>query len=301
MDFQEAIDDYILNIQVIQNKSMQTVKAYTNDLKQYQAYLKEQGITEVEKVEVLDIESFLNTFLETHAQQSANRMLSTIRSFHGYTSSLHTKISDPTIYIHGFKKSQHLPVYCSQSDIQKLLNSFTDSDQDVYEKTLIETLYACGLRVSECCNLLLNDVHLSEGIMKVHGKGDKERIVPIAQACMDQMRYYLDAIRSQWDIKHQPYFFINHLGHPCTRQYVHTLIKRKITELNLDPHISAHSFRHSFATHLLDGQADLRVVQELLGHSDIQTTQIYTHVQSDRLKKAYDQYFDWFSENKEEN
>ena len=118
-------------------------------------------------------------------------------------------------------------------------------------------------------------------------------MIPIADPCIAQMEVYLNTVRNEWDVNHSPNFFINHLGHVCTRQYVHTFIKKNVEACGLDPRISAHSFRHSFATHLLDGQADLRVVQELLGHSDIQTTQIYTHIQNERLKSAYDQFFDW--------
>lgn len=195
------------------------------------------------------------------------------------------------MYYHSFHKEKHLPSYLEFEEILKLLSSFDSSDKGIFQKTLLETLYSCGLRVSECCQLKLNDVHLNERILKINGKGGKERIIPIASNCVEQMKQYISLVRNQWDTKNSPYFFINSLSHPVNRQYVHQLIKKKINELDLNPDISAHSLRHSFATHLLNGNADLRVVQELLGHSDIQTTQIYTHVQNKRLNDVYDTYF----------
>ena len=170
----------------------------------------------------------------------------------------------------------------------------------MYKRQILLTLYSCGLRVSELCSLKRNDVHLSEKILKVTGKGDKERIIPIVDACVQQMELYLNLVRKNWQKKTLPNFFINQYGRVLTRQYVHNLIKKKCEECNLNPNLSAHSFRHSFASHLLDGNADLRIVQELLGHSDIQTTQIYTHIQNKRLVNAYDNAFQSFKKKEDD-
>ena len=291
MKIHEAIDDYIMHITVIENKSMQTVKAYKHDLEMYETALESMGITDMEDISVVKMEHFLNDFLDTHSKRSANRLLAAVRSFHKYTTLNHPGIYNPARSIHGYSNNRHLPIYCSEDDVKKLLSSFGKEDKDIYEKTLLEVLYSCGLRVSELCTLKMNDIHFDEGILKIKGKGDKERIVPIAGPCVEQMRLYSSAIRPKWEKKKLPNFFINPYGRVCTRQYVHQLIKRKVAELDLNPNVSAHSFRHSFATHLLEGNADLRVVQELLGHSDIQTTQIYTHIQNKRLTEAYDQFF----------
>lgn len=299
MNLEEAVLDYKINLQVIENKSAKTIESYLNDLHQYIEFMHSIGVDEVEQINILKIDSFFNEYGQSHSTKSANRVLSAIRSFHKYTTLNHPSIKNPTLYMHGFKNSRHLPVYCSVDDIATLLNSFGNSDIEIYQKTLLETLYSCGLRVSELCNLKQNDVHLDEKILKVTGKGNKQRIVPIADACVSQMKIYLNYVRVQWETKRCPNFFINQFGRVCTRQYVHNLIKSKIEECNLDPDISAHSFRHSFATHLLDGNADLRVVQELLGHSDIQTTQIYTHIQNKRLTNAYDSFFTDLNKKKE--
>ena len=292
MKIEKAIQEYMLQLKVIDNKSEQTIVSYEHDLRLYQSFLNAQHIENMEDINILKVDAFFQEYLQSRSSRSANRTLSALRSFHESIHLNHPEIQDPIAYYHSFGTGTHLPVYCSVQDVFKLLNSFSDSDMDVFRRTILETLYSCGLRVSELCNLELNDIRISEKICKVaHGKGDKERIVPIAQTCIDQMQLYLDTVRTQWDVHHCSKFFINSKGNPINRQYVHRLIKSKIDENHLDPKISAHSFRHSFATHLLDGHADLRIVQELLGHSNIQTTQIYTHIQNKRLSQAYEEFF----------
>ena len=300
MNLKEALQDYKINLTVVENKSSKTIESYIHDLQQYIDYMNANGINEVEQITIVKIDSFFNEYSLSHSSKSANRVLSSIRSFHRFTTLNHPQIKNPTLYLHGFSTNRHLPVYCSVEDISLLLNSFDNSDIQVYQKTLLETLYSCGLRVSELCDLKRNDVHLDQKILRITGKGDKQRIVPIADACVEQMKIYLTYVRPEWEKKRVANFFINQYGRVCTRQYVHNLIKEKIAQCHLNPDISAHSFRHSFATHLLDGKADLRVVQELLGHSDIQTTQIYTHIQNKRLTNAYDSFFPSMDEKKEE-
>lgn len=301
MNIKEAINDYMIQIQVIENKSKNTIQSYQRDLKTYMEYLLSKNIHEMEQIDVLVLEDFIMSYMDHHAPSSGNRILSCIRRFHAYTSMNHPQIKDPAVSIRGFQKSRHLPVYCTQEEIAKLFSSFGQSDREIYQKTILMLLYTCGLRVSELCGLRLNQIRFSEQMIRIHGKGDKERILPIAKPCLEQMKLYQDLVRVQWIKNKTPYFFINPYGRPCTRQYVHHLIKNKVQECGLDPRISAHSLRHSFASHLLDGKADLRVVQELLGHSDIQTTQIYTHIQNQRLTNAYDQYFNGFSKVEEED
>lgn len=291
MNCKEALNDYMMNLTVIENKSERTVEAYKRDLDGYLDYMESLNIINMEDITLLKVDSFFKQYCQSHKMTSANRVLASIRSFHKYTTLNHPNINNPVLYYHSFHKEKHLPSYLEFEEILKLLSSFDSSDKGIFQKTLLETLYSCGLRVSECCQLKLNDVHLNERILKINGKGGKERIIPIASNCVEQMKQYISLVRNQWDTKNSPYFFINSLSHPVNRQYVHQLIKKKINELDLNPDISAHSLRHSFATHLLNGNADLRVVQELLGHSDIQTTQIYTHVQNKRLNDVYDTYF----------
>lgn len=300
MDLHEALSDYKLNLSLVENKSKKTIEAYMSDLTHYIDYLNQKNINNVEEITILTIDNYLNSLTKEYSSNSINRVLASVRSFHKFISLNHESIKDPTLYIHTHKHNEHLPIYASVQDLKVLFDSFSNSDIDIYHKTILLTLYSCGLRVSELCSLKRNDVHLSEKILKVTGKGDKERIIPIVDACVQQMELYLNLVRKNWQKKTLPNFFINQYGRVLTRQYVHNLIKKKCEECNLNPNLSAHSFRHSFASHLLDGNADLRIVQELLGHSDIQTTQIYTHIQNKRLVNAYDNAFQSFKKKEDD-
>lgn len=300
MDLHEALSDYKLNLSLVENKSKKTIEAYMSDLTHYIDYLNQKNINNVEEITILTVDNYLNSFTKEYSSNSINRVLASVRSFHKFISLNHESIKDPTLYIHTHKHNEHLPIYASVQDLKVLFDSFSNSDIDIYHKTILLTLYSCGLRVSELCSLKRNDVHLSEKILKVTGKGDKERIIPIVDACVQQMELYLNLVRKNWQKKTLPNFFINQYGRVLTRQYVHNLIKKKCEECNLNPNLSAHSFRHSFASHLLDGNADLRIVQELLGHSDIQTTQIYTHIQNKRLVNAYDNAFQSFKKKEDD-
>lgn len=300
MDLHEALSDYKLNLSLVENKSKKTIEAYMSDLTHYIAYLNQKNINNVEEITILTVDNYLNSLTKEYSSNSINRVLASVRSFHKFISLNHESIKDPTLYIHTHKHNEHLPIYASVQDLKVLFDSFSNSDIDIYHKTILLTLYSCGLRVSELCSLKRNDVHLSEKILKVTGKGDKERIIPIVDACVQQMELYLNLVRKNWQKKTLPNFFINQYGRLLTRQYVHNLIKKKCEECNLNPNLSAHSFRHSFASHLLDGNADLRIVQELLGHSDIQTTQIYTHIQNKRLVNAYDNAFQSFKKKEDD-
>lgn len=300
MDLHEALSDYKLNLSLVENKSKKTIEAYMSDLTHYINYLNQKNINNVEEITILTVDNYLNSMTKEYSSNSINRVLASVRSFHKFISLNHESIKDPTLYIHTHKHNEHLPIYASVQDLKVLFDSFSNSDIDIYHKTILLTLYSCGLRVSELCSLKRNDVHLSEKILKVTGKGDKERIIPIVDACVQQMELYLNLVRKNWQKKTLPNFFINQYGRVLTRQYVHNLIKKKCEECNLNPNLSAHSFRHSFASHLLDGNADLRIVQELLGHSDIQTTQIYTHIQNKRLVNAYDNAFQSFKKKEDD-
>lgn len=300
MDLHEALSDYKLNLSLVENKSKKTIEAYMSDLTHYIDYLNQKNINNVEEITILTVDNYLNSLTKEYSSNSINRVLASVRSFHKFISLNHESIKDPTLYIHTHKHNEHLPIYASIQDLKVLFDSFSNSDIDIYHKTILLALYSCGLRVSELCSLKRNDVHLSEKILKVTGKGDKERIIPIVDSCVQQMELYLNLVRKNWQKKTLPNFFINQYGRVLTRQYVHNLIKKKCEECNLNPNLSAHSFRHSFASHLLDGNADLRIVQELLGHSDIQTTQIYTHIQNKRLVNAYDNAFQSFKKKEDD-
>ena len=310
MKIKEALEDYQHYIVSVDQKSNATIQSYQTDLKEYEAYLGSIGIFCMEDIEPHHIQSFLEVLahdqfekdvLVQHKRKgsSINHMITSLHVFHRYITMTYPNIMNPAIHIRSKKMTQYLPEYFNVEDMNRLLNSFDTSDQDIFEKAILELLYGCGLRVSECCALLLNQTHLEQGFLRVIGKGDKERMIPMHEGCVKALRDYLELVRNKWVKKRYPYIFINSRGHPLTRQYVHTLIKKKLRELHLSEQYSAHSFRHSFASHLLDGGADLRVVQELLGHSDIATTQIYTHIQNKRLQDAYASFHPRAKSNKE--
>lgn len=289
MQLQEALQEYIHHISVVEQLAKASINSYKQDLNAYLAYVQQNDITSIEMIDYRLIQDFLQSLHNARKNTSLNHMISSIHGFHHFITN-RFEISDPSIHIRTMKTQKKLPTYFNVNDIQKLLDSFDEAPIHIMEKALMELLYGCGLRVSECCELSINQIHLDQGFIRVIGKGDKERMIPMHHTCIISIRRYLDEVRTSFDIKHENNLFIKANGKGISRQYVHTLIKHKLLELNMDERLSAHSFRHSFATHLLDGGADLRSVQELLGHSDIATTQIYTHIQNKRLKDAYLQF-----------
>lgn len=290
MNIKEALSDYQYYLNMVEHKSKRTIDSYLSDLHRYQSYLNDMGIHQTDEITEEQVQDFLIDLSEEYQSSTVNRYLSTLRSFHHFLSQNNTHDLDPTRFIKGRKKLAHLPHYLNEKEIQSILKSFSNHDLDIFHKAIIELLYGCGLRVSECCDLKLSQLHLDQALLRVVGKGNKERMIPLHKEGIYVLRQYLTYVRPQWETSRTSYVFINSKGHVLTRQYVHHMIKEQLKSLGMDTSYSAHSFRHSFATHLLDGGADLRVVQELLGHSDIQTTQIYTHVQNKRIRNAYNAY-----------
>lgn len=292
MTLAEAIGEYLRQLQVLQQASPATVQAYENDLRQYQKYMEAQGKFELEDVSVLDADAFFSQLAKERAAKSVDQCLSAVKGMYRAVAVIVPGLVDPVRNLHSATGKKHLPAVLSPKQIEVLLDSFPEDDEGVFERAVIELLYSCGLRVSELCALEVNDIKFEPKLCRVrHGKGDKERMVPVADHTLKLLNRYMHDVRPGRLKKRSAILFINKRGNPVSRQYVHNLIKRSLEKCGFATDASAHSFRHSFATHLLDSDADLRVVQELLGHADIQTTTIYTHVQSDRLKNAYDAVF----------
>lgn len=288
MKIQEAIEEYIYHISIIDQKALTTISSYKSDLKKYYNYLINNEVENVEDVEYSNIQNFIQEYSYNKENTTINHLIGTIRCFHNYISQQYTMIINPTLYLKSSKVGRKLPITLNIEDVNSLLDYEEENkDKQLYHQCILEVIYGCGLRVSECCNLKQNQIHLQEGIVKVFGKGSKERLVPINRHAANLLSLYMQTTRKEWNKKNYAFVFVNHLGNRLTRQYVDTMIKKRANVLHLGHNISAHKFRHSFASHLLDGGADLRVVQELLGHSDIATTQIYTHVQTQRLKSSY--------------
>lgn len=286
MELDDALNDYLHYITAVDQKSINTVDSYRRDLKRYMDAMQARGIFKVEDISYEMIYDYILNMNGKYASASINHAITSIKKFHEYCEvSVH--ISNPAVYLKSKKKEKKLPRYLSIEDVEKLLTCRNDSHKEICDTAILETIYGCGLRVSECTSLKISQVSLTQRLIKVMGKGSKERLIPLNQRNVEAIQRYVEKVRKKRDLHKSPYLFINEHGNPFAREQIHIMLKKRCQECKIDMRISAHSLRHSFATHLLDGGADLRSVQELLGHSDISTTQIYTHVQNKRLKDAY--------------
>lgn len=290
MELQKALKEYLVHIQVNEGRSPRTVSSYHEDLKQYIAYLEENGIKDTKKITYPLIEKFITLQSARKASTSVVRMAASIRSFHQDLAFMHNE-ADPSLNLEVHKSTKSLPIYCTVDEITALMASFDDKDPNQYlDHAILEAIYSCGLRVSEAVSLTLNRVDLDSGKMRVLGKGDKERIVPIPRGSIDLLKYWRDVVRPTFLKNKTPLFFINRFGRRVTPRSVELLLQRKVVELGFTKHITPHKLRHSYATHMLQGGADLRSIQEMLGHSNIQTTEIYTHVQNRQMFDSYEKF-----------
>ena len=298
MKIENAFKDYIYSLKT-QGKSDNTLKSYNNDLNVYKRYLDSINISNIEEVSDNNLKWFAVYLNNIYAKSSSNRIKVAIRNLHKFLSYKYDFI-DPTLSFRTSKPDKRLPIYCTIEEIDRLMSSFSDSPEDIFDHAILESIYGLGLRVSECCNLKVSQLNLTDGFANIIGKGNKERIIPIPKSTKNILNLYFTNIRPLWLKTSDNSFFINRFSKPIYPVYVERLINKKAAELNLKKHITPHKLRHSYATHLLQGGADLRTIQELLGHSDISTTEIYTHVENDRIKNSYLNYFP-MSDQKEKN
>jgi integrase/recombinase XerD len=287
MTWDESIELYRHHLVYVLRRSKLTVSAYLSDLHQYRTF-QETLNPELSSIDTTAISTYLDHLKATQSNASVLRHLSVLRGFHAFVSERDPSLKNPTETLPGVRKIERLPQSIPTSEVDALLEG--EEGLLNLDKPLIDLLYSCGLRVTELVTLQLNQVFLEEGFLRILGKGNKERIVPMADATRVTLRHYLVNVRPLWLKSRSANVFINAKGKPISRQYVYTMLVKREHQLGLKTHLTPHKLRHSFATALLNGGADLRVVQELLGHSDIRTTQIYTHVEERRLKNAYDDH-----------
>lgn len=290
---EEALTDFIHYLQIEKGLAENTLISYKRDLTRYVTFLKQATYTSWDDVERIDIISFL-AILKKEGKSTATiaRTISAIRSLHQFLLLEQRAKKDVSIHLETPKKSRILPDVLSIDEVEQLLQIKSDTPLAIRNKAMLELLYATGLRVSELISLELNDVHLTMGFVRCFGKGNKERIVPLGDVASEAIEHYLQYSRPILTKRnaHETKFFVNHHGRPLSRQGFWKLLKKLALEAGLTKPITPHTLRHSFATHLLENGADLRAVQEMLGHADISTTQIYTHVTKSRLKDVYEQY-----------
>lgn len=288
--FKRALDNYIQHIKYVDPKSSLTVLSYQNDIKQYLEALSEQSLNELHEITYSAILEYLDTLNTTYSQTTIQHKIASIRQFHQYLVMTRQVSSDPSAYIHLKRQGKRIPKVLSQESIRKLFAFPRESAKDHMDYAILITMFRTGLRVSECVQLTFKHYYREEKWLRILGKGGKERLIPLNDDAVNALDYYIEAIRPQFLKKSTEVIFIGKSGNPITRQYVYTMIKSRSKEAGIEASLSPHTLRHSFATSLLESGADLRIIQELLGHQDIKTTQIYTHVQKNALKKEYDTF-----------
>lgn len=273
-------------------KSENTVHSYVSDLQNYIYYLNEkQGIDDIRNVDTKAIQKYLAYLKKLgYSPTSTSRALSAIKSFHKFLYLEHRTLENPATNLSSPKLDKKLPTVLSVEEVIKLLDSLDDSTPIHHRnKAMIEMVYGTGLRVSELVGLKLQDLHLTNKMISVKGKGNKERIVPINDYANKVLREYIINSRPKLakPSKYNGYVFLNHLGTPISRQSFFLILKEQCNKAGITKEVSPHTLRHSFATHLLEAGTDLRLIQEMLGHEDISTTQIYTHLSNQKLKEIY--------------
>lgn len=294
MSIQDSLDDFFHFIQVERGLAENTLISYKRDLRRYKEHIENQcQVTDWKDVHRQQIMSFLLQLQkENKSSTTIARTISSIRSFHQFLVREQLVEHDASVHIETPKKERQLPKTLSMDEVDKLLDIKGNEPLDHRNKAMIELLYATGLRVSEMIDLQISDVHLTMGFIRCIGKGNKERIVPLGDIATEALDRYMQRDRRIL-MKHKnnhQYVFVNHHGRPLSRQGFWKVLRTVSTEAGFEKKITPHTLRHSFATHLLENGADLRAVQEMLGHSDISTTQIYTHVTNKRLKEMYTEF-----------
>lgn len=292
---QEALAEYIIYLKIERGLSANTVTSYKRDIEKYLTFLTEKKITQLDEVSRFEILDFLQTLRQSGAaDNSIIRMVSSLRKFHQYVKRESIVSDDPMQLIDTPKKASTLPKAISPQAVEQLLEApDTTTPLGVRDRTILELMYATGLRISELVNLKLSDMHLTMGFIQTMGKGEKERIIPLGEIASQWLDHYLDGARvylQDQSAETSEYVFLNSRGKGLSRQGVWKKVKQLALEAGIDQNVTPHTLRHSFATHLLENGADLRMVQELLGHADISTTQIYTHITKTRLKQVYSDY-----------
>lgn len=289
-----AFEDFFHYLQIERGLSENTLKSYRRDLKQYYLYIeKVMQKQSWEDITRSDVIGFLH-MLKDDGKSTATiaRNTSTIRLFHQFLIREQIVSHDPSLHIETPRKDRKLPDILSPNDIDKLLTINETTPLAIRNKAMLELLYATGLRVTELITLQVSDLHLTMGFVRCLGKGSKERIVPLGHHAIAAIEEYLESARPKLTKNRldDNVLFVNQHGRPLTRQGFWKVLKTVAQNAGLEKRITPHTLRHSFATHLLENGADLRAVQEMLGHSDISTTQIYTHVTRTRLKDMYQSY-----------
>ena len=282
--------DYLTMLRVERNLSPRTLEAYQRDLKHYLSFIVDKDIISLSNISQMHIREYIRSLNEKGlAASSIARIFSSIRSYHKFLSVENYVNENPTLILTSPKAPKKLPHVLMEEEISAIINAVVETFQYAKrDKAIIEMLYSCGLRVSELCALSLNNLYLNDDMIRIMGKGSKERLLPVGGRAKNFLNDYLIHCRPgiQKD-KGSSSVFLSRNGNSLTRAMINNILRKWSQVAGISKSVSPHTLRHSFATHLLEGGADLRFVQALLGHSDISTTQIYTHLDKHHLKEVY--------------
>ena len=294
MKWQEALSDYYLYLKIERGMSKNTVQNYNLDVQKLITYLKtyDMHISPLE-ITSIQIQEFIYNIAKSINPRSQSRLISGLRSFFDYLIFENYLQTNPLEQIEAPKIGRKLPDTLSVSEINLILETIDLSDSNgERNRAIIETLYGCGLRVSELTSMKISDLFFSEGFIKVTGKGNKQRFVPIGKLTKKHINLYKNQVRifKKIDKKYKDTLFLNRRGKQLTRAMIFTIVKSLGEKSKIEKSISPHTFRHSFATHLIENGADLRAIQMMLGHESITTTEIYMHLDKSHLKKIIDEF-----------
>lgn len=285
----DLLGEYLSYLRVEKGLAANSVESYGRDLKKFERWADRTGF-DLLKVTRRDLREFLiDLGSEKLTPTSVNRIISSIRGFYKFLQFDRHIEKNPAEDLEAQKTTAYLPNFLNRDEIERLLEvPDTSGELGIRDRTILETMYACGLRVSEVCSLRTGDLDLEAGILTCKGKGSKTRRVPIGSSAVGWLRRYSE-IRRRKDEIDTPNLFVSAFGKPITRQDVHRLVKQCGEKIGRGD-ISPHTLRHSFATHLVQNAADIRSVQQMLGHADISTTQIYTHITDRHMRRTYERF-----------
>ncbi len=290
------LEDYLLYARVERNLAPTTLTSYESDLTRYLGYLREARVDDLDQVRQTHIRGYTRLLSDRGlAPASIHRAFAAVRGLHKFLLAEKRTSSDPSAFLEAPKKPRRLPKVLEVGEINAIIEAVdTGNPRGVRDRSMISLLYACGLRVSELTGLVLSNLLPEHGLLRVLGKGSKERLVPVGRRAGEDLATYLKEARPLLAAKRRARntgeVYLNARGNPLTRGGAFQIVKQWARQAGVTKEVSPHIFRHSFATHLLEGGADLRAVQEMLGHADITTTQIYTHLDRDYLKEVHRQF-----------
>lgn len=290
-EFNQFLQEYLAYLKLERNLSEQSVSSYSSDINKFLNYIEDQNVTDLNSVKTKLITEYFEVMRDLGiSSSSTSRYLSAVKGFFKYLSSQEYIEKDPVEILSTRITERKLPSVLSFLEIEELLQSPNVKEKfGLRDKAMLELFYSSGLRVSELINLKISDLYFSDGVIRVLGKGSKQRIIPIGSSAVKWIREYMKTLRPLLEkkMKSENIIFLNNRGTKLSRMGVWKIVDKYVKAAKIEKEFHPHTFRHSFATHLLEGGADLRAVQEMLGHADISTTQIYTHIDREFVKQMH--------------